>query len=73
MPPVTDAPAPPCLHLVRDDRGVCTACGHCLHDIVLNGACLYCGSTDLDPVAMSPRPPAAPPVIPLDRLRRKRD
>jgi len=55
-----------CVHL-RDDRGVCTLCGDCLHDIVLNGACLYCGSTDIDPVKRSPRPE----LIPADRLRRR--
>jgi hypothetical protein len=36
---------------------------------VLNGACYFCGSTDLDPVAMSPRPPR---VIPPDQLIRKK-
>jgi hypothetical protein len=59
---------PACPHAERDDRGVCRACGHCVHDIVLNGACLHCGATDLDPVAMSPKPPA---LIPVDRLTRK--
>jgi hypothetical protein len=38
--------------------GVCTQCGDCAHDIVLNGACLACGTTALDPIAMSPKPPA---------------
>lgn len=58
-----------CAHPRRDDEGRCTACGHCAHEVVLNGACLYCGSTELDPVAMSPRPPA---LIPADRLRPRR-
>jgi hypothetical protein len=57
-----------CAHPRRDDRAVCTACGHCLHDVVLNGACLYCGADDLDPVAMSPKPVT---LIPPDRLRRR--
>jgi hypothetical protein len=45
-----------CRHLTRDDRGICLACGHCLHDVILNGACVYCGSTDIDPKAVSPKP-----------------
>lgn len=40
------------------------ACGH---DVVLNGACFYCGTTDLDPIALSPKPAA---LIPSDRLVR---
>ncbi len=85
MPEPGDAPAAPgdghaaagagdaaCAHADRDDRAVCVACGHCLHDIVLNGACLHCGATDIDPVAMSPKPlPTPMPLIPLDRLRKK--
>jgi hypothetical protein len=43
-----------CAHEQRVD-GRCTACGHCLHEVVLNAACFYCGSTDLDPVEMSPK------------------
>ncbi len=77
-PPAADDPAAPifpvapgpgradCGHHDRRE-GVCLACGHCEHDIVLNGACLACGTTDLDPVARSPRPE----LIPADRLRRK--
>jgi hypothetical protein len=62
---VTD---PACSHPERVD-GVCTRCGHCAHDVILNGACFYCGTTDLDPVALSPKPV----VIPADQLvRRKR-
>jgi exodeoxyribonuclease V alpha subunit len=38
----------------------------CTHDVILNGACLACGSTDIDPVARSPRPELISP----DRLRR---
>lgn len=59
---------PACAHLQRDE-GVCTLCGHCIHDVVLNGACLYCGTTELDPVAMSPKPLA---IIPADQLVRKK-
>jgi hypothetical protein len=58
----------PCPHVDRDERGVCRACGDCLHDVILNGACVYCGSTDLDAVAISPK---KDPLIPLDRLRKK--
>jgi hypothetical protein len=35
----------------------------------LNGACYFCGTTELDPVALSPKKPA---VIPPDRLVRKK-
>jgi hypothetical protein len=55
-----------CAHPERDD-GVCRQCGHCVHEIVLNGACLACGSTDIDPVARSPRPE----LIPAHRLKRR--
>jgi len=61
---VTD---PACNHPERVD-GVCTRCGHCLHEVILNGACFYCGTTDLDPVALSPKPV----VIPPDHLVRKK-
>jgi hypothetical protein len=47
----------PCRHEQRRDQ-VCTVCGHCEHDVVLNGACFYCGATDLDPMALSPKPAA---------------
>jgi hypothetical protein len=47
---------------------VCVACGHCGHEVILNGACLACGTTEIDPVAQSPRPELIPP----DRLARKK-
>lgn len=59
---------PTCPHVARID-GVCERCGHCLHDVVLNAACLACGTTDLDPIAMSPKPPE---LIPADLLVRKK-
>ena len=71
---MNEAPPPPgygdptCAHLTRA-HGVCTRCGHCEHDVILNGACFYCGSTDLDPIARSPKPPA---VIPPRLLVRKK-
>lgn len=40
----------------------------CDHDLVLNGACYYCGKTDLDGVALSPKP--AEHFVPASRLRR---
>jgi hypothetical protein len=58
-----------CAHADRVD-GVCTACGHCLHELILNGACYYCGSADLDPVALSPKP--ADPIVPASRLVRRK-
>lgn len=45
---------PLCLH-PDEVEGVCTTCGHCNHDVVLNGACFLCGATDLDPIALSPK------------------
>jgi hypothetical protein len=53
---------------VRVD-GVCAACGDCIHEIVLNGACLACGSTDIDRVARSPRPE----LVPAARLTRRKE
>lgn len=50
---MTDTP-PPCPHTERKE-GVCVVCGDCLHEVVLNGACFLCGTTDLDPIAMSPK------------------
>jgi len=59
---------PSCAHAERIE-GVCTACGHCVHEIVLNGACFLCGTTELDPVAMSPKKPE---LIAPDQLARKK-
>ncbi len=59
-----------CMH-VDVTESVCAACGVCIHDVVLNGACFYCGSTDLDPELMSPKKKSTTPLIPLDRLLRK--
>jgi hypothetical protein len=58
-----------CTHPDRQE-GVCTTCGHCLHEVVLNGACFLCGTTDLDPIAMSPKKPSG--IIPVDQLLRKK-
>jgi len=57
-----------CPHTERKD-GVCVACGDCEHDVILNGACFYCGATDLDPVARSPKKPE---LITSDQLVRKK-
>ena len=56
---------PSCAHSERHE-GVCVACGHCLHEVILNGACFLCGTTDLDPIAMSPKKP----LIGADQLVR---
>lgn len=69
---MTDRPLPgkgdpTCPHRARD-LGVCTRCGHCDHEVILNGACYFCGTTELDPIALSPRKPA---VIPPEHLVRK--
>ena len=74
---MTDAPTrppagagdPTCPHTVRE-TGVCARCGHCDHELILNGACYFCGTTDLDPIALSPKKPAA--VIPADQLVRRK-
>lgn len=58
---------PTCAHAVRD-TGICVRCGHCDHELILNGACYFCGTTELDPIALSPKKPA---VIPLEQLVRK--
>ena len=58
---------PDCAHAERHE-GVCTTCGHCLHEVILNGACFLCGTTDLDPIAMSPKKP--PALIAADQLVR---
>jgi hypothetical protein len=65
MKPGTGDPA--CPHDEREE-GVCVACGHCAHDVILNRACLACGATDLDPAALSPKPQT---TIPVDRLTRR--
>jgi hypothetical protein len=49
--------------------GVCAACGDCLHEIILNGACYHCGSTDIDALAVSPKP--AEQIVPVGRLLRR--
>jgi hypothetical protein len=64
-PPGTGDPA--CPHDTREE-GVCLRCGHCAHELILNGECYFCGTTDLDPIALSPKKPM---VIPAARLVRK--
>jgi hypothetical protein len=58
-----------CPHTERRD-GRCVACGDCLHEVILNGACYICGTTDLDPIALSPKKP--PALIAPDHLVRKK-
>jgi hypothetical protein len=60
---------PNCSHPERVE-GVCTSCGHCLHEVILNGACFLCGTTDLDPVALSPK--KSPQLIAAAELVRKK-
>ena len=59
---------PSCSHVERHE-GVCIACGHCLHEVILNGACFLCGTTDLDPIALSPKKGL---LISPDQLVRKK-
>ena len=58
-----------CPHAERKD-GICVACGDCLHELVLNGACYYCGSEDIDPVAMSQK--KLPELVAAESLARKK-
>ena len=58
-----------CKHGERRD-GICVACGDCLHELILNRACYYCGTKDLDPVALSPKKP--PELVPPEQLVRKK-
>ena len=59
---------PTCAHTERAE-GVCTSCGHCTHEVILNGACFLCGTTELDPIAMSPKKPG---LIAPELLTRKK-
>jgi hypothetical protein len=59
-----------CTHPDRVE-GICPTCGDCEHDLILNRACLRCGTTDLDPEQLSAKK-SAPALIPADRLRRNR-
>jgi hypothetical protein len=59
---------PTCAHGVRES-GICIRCGHCDHELLLNGACYFCGTTDLDPIALSPK---KPPLIAADQLVRRK-
>ncbi len=56
---------PSCAHVERIE-GVCSACGQCAHDVILNGACFLCGTTELDPIAQSPK------LISAEQLNRKK-
>jgi hypothetical protein len=59
---------PSCPHVERHE-GVCVVCGHCAHEVILNGACFLCGTTDLDPIALSPKKSG---LITSDQLVRKK-
>lgn len=59
---------PDCPHAERHE-GACIVCGHCAHEVILNGACFLCGTTDLDPIALSPKKPL---LIGPDQLVRKK-
>ena len=61
--------SPPCAHPDRVD-GICTTCGDYSHEVVLNGACYFCGSTALDAIALSPKP--ADQIVPANRLVRRK-
>ena len=64
-------PPPPdvCLHPFKHE-GHCPDCGACDHEVILNAACLLCGTTDLDPIALSPKK-INPDLVPVERLRRR--
>ena len=59
---------PDCPHVERVE-GVCVRCGHCDHELILNGACYFCGTTELDPVAISPKKSAL--IAPAQLIRKK--
>ena len=59
---------PDCPHTERRE-GRCVACGDCLHEIILNRACFICGTTDLDPIALSPKKEG---LVPPGQLVRKK-
>ena len=69
MHPAPGEGDPACTHGARTE-GVCDACGHCEHEVILNAACFLCGTTDLDPVALSPK--KTPALIDAARLIRKK-
>ncbi len=54
-----------CTHAERD-AGECPTCGHCEHELILNGACYYCGETELNVTIK-------PPQDDLVQLRRPSD
>jgi hypothetical protein len=60
-----DAPA----HCDHPDvvEGRCSLCGECLHEVVLNRVCYFCGALD-PPVTVKS---TDPPIVPTDRLRRR--
>lgn len=49
-------------------EGRCSHCGACLHEVVLNRVCYFCGAVD-PPVTVRPAEP--PAVVSVDRLRRR--
>jgi hypothetical protein len=57
-----------CSHPERVD-GVCRECGDCAHEVVLNGACFYCGAED---VQVTVKPVAESAFVPTSRLRKPR-
>ena len=48
---------------------VATVEAACVHEVILNGMCTVCGTTDIDPVAQSPKPNT---VVPISALTKKR-
>ena len=52
-----------CAHAERRG-GKCPDCGYCEHELVLNGACFYCGETNLS---------IASPLVPVANLTRRRN
>jgi hypothetical protein len=49
-------------------EGRCSQCGACLHDVVLNRVCYFCGAVD-PPVSVKA---TSSDVVSADRLRRPR-
>lgn len=57
-----------CTH-AQQREGKCPDCGHCEHELVLNGACYYCGETEL---RLSNKL-GEPDIVPVENLTRRRD
>lgn len=63
-------PEDSCAHPTRNAGGVCTSCGDCPHDLILNLVCMACGATELTGTNKPSAPSPEAALIPASRLRR---